>query len=212
MPITAVRRRRRRSRLGFVVVPVSVIGAAVLVAATSYSVFTAAATSPGNTWTTGSVSLTNDSSGSQSASGSALFTNANSGNLGPGGSGITQCVTVRSGGTTASAIRMYASNGSQTNSLLSYLNVVVEIGSATSTSGGACTGWSATSTIATSDTLQNFRTAHTGFANGVATGWTPNGSSAENRVFRITVTPSSSMTASQQNSTASLDFVWEANG
>lgn len=193
-------RRARTRLLGFAVIPVALMVTTMFVTASSYSVFSAKTDDTGNSWSAGTLTLANDSA-------SAMFTVPN---MKPGGPVVTKCITLTSTGTAPSSVKLYSANASTTNSLSTYLNLQVEVGSATSTAGGACTGFTSSSTIFPTATLASFTSSRTTFANGVATGWSPTGAGSESKAFRFTVTPLSTMGNTQMGSTAATDFVWEA--
>lgn len=196
--------------LGVVALPVALVATAGFVTASSYSVFSATTSSPSNSFTTGSVVLKNDSSGSQSVSGSALYTATG---VSPTWTTQQKCVTVQSSGSLASTVKLFAQNAANTNSgtLAQYLKVTVDVGTATSTASGACTGWSTTSTLFPTGTLASFETTYPSYASGLGTGWSPTGSSTETKSFRFTVQADSAMPNTQQSVSHTVDFVWEAD-
>jgi hypothetical protein len=104
-------------------------------------------------------------------------------------------------------VRLYGSNLTSTKALSDWLTVRVRIGGATSTAGGACTGFSPTSTVFSAAHLSSFPT--TGYSGGLPT-WSPTGSGSESRVFEVTTTMDASAPNSTQGGSAHLDFVWEA--
>ena len=204
-------RRRLPRLLGVALVPVAIFGTALGVIGSSYAAFTGKASSPSNAWSTGTVLLDNTSSGSYAVTGSAVFSSANSADLKPGGPAIVKCIKVRSSGTLTSAVKIYAANFTQSNSFGSYLDLTIERGDSVSGTAGDCTGFANASTIQATTTVASFVTARTAFTNGLAIGVADTGSASPRTYdFRITVSPKSTMTDTQQNSNAKLDFVWEA--
>jgi hypothetical protein len=199
-------RVRRSSRpavarlLGYAVIPVALLATGLFVTSSSYSVFNAGTANPANSWAAGSLTLVNDS-------GSAMLTATG---IKPGGAAITRCITVTSNGTVPASVKLYGASATTTNALSTYLNLQIEAGTATSTTGGACTGFTPSSTIFPAATLASFSSGRTTFTNGVATGWSIAGTTGETRAFRFTVTPLGTMTNTQQGGTAGIDFVWEA--
>ena len=192
---------RARRVLGFTVVPASLLATGLFVSASSFSVFNAKTSNDSNAWTTGSVLLKNDVSGGP-ASGTAVFSST----VSPG-STDTRCLTVTSTGNVPSAVRLYGANLTSTNALDASLTVRVRMGTATSTAGGACTGFSPTSTVFSAAHLSTFPTG--GYASGLPT-WSPTGSGSESRVFEFTTTMDSTAPNSTQGGSAHIDFVWEA--
>ena len=193
-------RRTRARLLGLAVIPASLVVTCLFVTTSSYSVFSATTTNSGDSWSAGTLTLTNDSA-------AAMFAVPS---MKPGGAAVTKCITVTSNGTTPSSVKLYSANASTTNSLSTYLSLQVEIGSATSASGGACTGFAPSSTIVATSPLASFTSSRTSFTNGAPTAWSPTGGGSESKAFRFTVTPLSTMGNAQMGSTAQTDFVWEA--
>lgn len=192
---------RARRVLGLTVVPASLVITGLFVSASSYAVFNAKTTNGPNAWNTGTVLLENDASGGP-ASGTAMF----SANVTPGSTG-TRCLTVTSTGSVPSAVRLYGSNLGSTNDLAGWLTVAVRMGTATSTTGGACTGFTPSATVFPAAHLDTFPTA--GYAGGLGT-WSPSGSGTESRVFEFTYSMDSAAPNSTQGGSANIDFVWEA--
>lgn len=197
--------------LGLAALPLALVTTAGIVSATSYSVFSGTTSSPNNSFTTGGVVLKNDSSGAQTVTGSALFTTAGT-PISPTSAAVSRCVTVQSTTTLpTSAVRLYVQNASTTNTLAQYLDVKVEVGTATSTAGGSCASFVTGSTLFATGPLSTFETTYPSYANSLSTGWTPAASGTDTKVFKVTVGPGSTMTNSQQSQTHSVDLVWEAD-
>ena len=105
------------------VVPLTLLGSGALVWHASYSAFSATTTNPSNSWTTGTVTITNDQTGAAAftitnikpdASLSALSPGATGGayNATTTASGGSKCIKVTYNGTVATNnIRMYATLG-----------------------------------------------------------------------------------------------------
>lgn len=188
--------------------PVALVATAGIVTASSYSVFTSATTSPGNSFSAGSVVLTNDSSGSQAATGSALYTFSG---ITPTSAAQVKCLTVQSTGSVPSAVRFYTQNPTTSNpsgnALPQYLKVQVEIG----TVGSTCSSFTASSSIVAAGTTLATLEGFTSYANSKDTTWAPTGGATESRAFRFTVTPDSAMPNSVQGASAGVAFVWEAD-
>jgi hypothetical protein len=191
-------RAASRSRL---LVPVAgaVIGATLcstMVWRTSSALFSGTTANPSNSWATGGVSLSDDSSGT------AMFTSGGDGNL-TGGQVLTKCIKVTYTGSITSgvSVKLYST---ATGALAPYLNLVVDQG--TGGAFGNCTGFSVGTAGIYSGTVAGMATADTNFATGAGS-WAPSSTGAT-QTYRFTVTVSSS--AAAQSTTASGSFTWEA--
>lgn len=180
-------------------VVVSVLGAAGLVWQASYSALSATTTNGSNSWSVGSVNLSDDDSGT------AMFAATN---LKPGDTG-SKCIAVTSNGTLPASVKLYGGSYSTTNALASYLDMSIQLGTG-GTFGGGCGSFVADGTNPTvySGTLAAFSTASTGFSNGQGV-WTPPGSS-QTRVYKFTYTVNSAAPNSIASGTAAITFTWEA--
>ena len=169
-----------------------VVGALVVVG--SRAAFSSTTANGSNSWSSGTVLLGNDSSGS------AMFTVTG---MKPGSSNV-KCISVTySGSLVPATINLYgvvAGTG-----LATYLTTTIEIG--TGGSFSSCTGFTPTSTIYTG-TVANFSTTYTNFATGLAT-WSPS-STPDSRTFRFTVTLPSGTGNAAQGLNATATFTWEA--
>lgn len=197
-PAAGGRHRVRRGRAGAVratlaVVPLALLASGALVYQASNAAFTATTSTGANSWTAGTVTLTNSSSGS------ALFDATADGVLKPGTT-TTRCVLVSYSGTlTSSGVKFYLKNktlsggtngATNGHSLDQYLKLTVEDGSmpAASTS---CAGFASNAYLnssgASGDTLSSLATALTDYSHGVGS-WTPAGQTSGNsttRAYRI---------------------------
>jgi hypothetical protein len=181
-------------RLGAALAAFLMVGAIVVVS--SRSAFSDTTDNPGNTWTAGTVIITDDDGGA-----TAMF---NATAMAPGDTS-TECIVVTYEGTLVPAdVVLYGVSGG--TGLDAYLDVVIEEGS-----GGVfgdCTalgGFTLNSTPFT-NTLANFSATHTNFGNGI-TGWSP-AANPESKTYRITVTLQDNNAAQGLNGTAT--FTWEA--
>ena len=195
--------------LGIAALPVALVATAGIVTASSYSVFTSTTNSPSNSFSAGSVVLTNDSttSGTQSATGSALYTVTG---ITPTSAAQVKCVNVQSTGSVPSAVKLYTANTTNVpaaSTLTQYLKVQVEIGTASST----CASFTSSSSIVAAGTTLATLETFTSYANSKDTTWAPVGGTTETRAFRFTVTPDSAMPNSVQGARTTVDFVWEAD-
>jgi len=163
----------------------------------STAAFTANTTNGSNSWSTGSLSLTDNDSGV------ALF---NVVGLTPGQT-ATKCIRVTyTGDLTTSTVKLYASASSATNALDTFIDLSIDQGSGASSGFGNCTGFTLGGSLFTG-TLNSFATTKATYANGVDA-WTP--APAATRDYRITYTVNGSITDTQQGSSATLTLKWEA--
>jgi hypothetical protein len=170
-----------------------VVGA--LVVAGSRAAFSSTTANGSNSWSSGTVVLANDSSGS------AMFTVTG---MKPGSSNV-KCITVTySGSLVPATVNLYGTVAG--TGLATYLTTTIEIGTGGSFSN--CTGFTPTSTIYNALTLANFGTSYTNFATGLAT-WSP-ASTPDSRTFRFTTTLPSGTGNAAQGLTATATFTWEA--
>ncbi len=183
--------RRHRTRSTAVTLALALLCGTGLAWQASYSAFATTATNPGDSWATGTVSLSNNAA-------VAVFNNITG--LIAGSTG-TNCILVTYTGNLASTVKLYVQNYSGT--LGPYLTMTVQSGSGTS-----CGAFGASTTIF-SGTLDSLRTASTAFSSGLpaASPWSPaiNGS-AKPYQFTYTLTDDNAA----ESATASLDLVWEA--
>lgn len=191
-----IRRPRRRRRSGWAVLPVVVglLGASAVVWQRSEAAFTGTTSNPSNTWSVGTVSLTDDDASAAMFNAAGLF---------PGSTG-QRCLTVTYGGSVEAPVRMYVPTTTGTT-ILSYLDLVVEEG--TGGSFADCTGFTPSSTLFTG-TLDAAATDHAGYDDGWST-WTPNGA-AQSRTYRIAYTLNASTPDTEQGLSATATFQWEA--
>lgn len=184
------------------------LAAGLLVWQGSYAAFTASTNNTGNTWTAGSVALDNSVNGGNAFSGttSAIF---NATSMKPGDSG-TKCITVRSSGNLAGAVKLYLQNESTTKALDANLTLKVEqmtgLASAT-TVAPDCTGFSGGSTIINSVKLSTAASNYSNYASGVGS-WTA-GTTTSYAAYRFTWTLDSGAPSTVMGGTAQTDFQWE---
>ena len=190
----------RRARHGWRLVPVLLAVAGVLVASNmvwkaSKAAFSATTSNGTNTFATGTVSLTDNDS-------NAVLYNVNG--LGPGDTG-TQCIRVTYTGSLRSAVKLYGSGETATNSLDTFITFQIEEGTNASVPAfGSCTGFVSGSSIfnATMNTLP------TTYGSAVGS-WAPTAAN-QTKDYRFTYTISNSLSNTGQSATASVSFVWEA--
>ncbi len=191
----AAQRHRRGWTVTVVVTAVlsGVLGSGAMVWNASQAAFTATTANPTNSWTAGSVTLSDDDGST------AMFTATG---LKPGSTG-TKCIKVTYDGNIASGlVKLYAA--APTGTLGGYINMTVEVGS-----GGTyadCTGFTPGTTIINSQLLTAVG-ASTNYSNGVSSGWSP--AVGENRTFRFTYTLSAATPDGQQGAACTMPFTWE---
>ncbi len=198
MTSTTRRPGSRAARLTSVAVPtIGLALSAVMVWQASYSAFSATTENPGNTWSSGSLTL------GDSDSGMALFTAEN---LVPG-STETQCIRVTSTASAPSSVELYGAGLTDSKDLGDWLDLDVTQGTGNAT-GGSCADFSPLGSGASvySGTVSGFTA--TGFSNGYGN-WAPAAGNAS-RTFMFTYEVNSSAPDSTQGGTAGLTFVWEA--
>lgn len=179
-----------RKTLVAAAVPVGFLLSGALIWQASYAAFTATTANTGNSWQAGSVTLTDNDSGSAMFSASGLV---------PGSTGA-RCLEVTYGGNVAVDVRMYAAYGAASD-LADNLDLVVEQGTATAND---CTGWTSAATLY-SGQADGFVAAHANWTSGADT-WAP--SAPAIRWYRIAYTLQDESEA--QGDALDLAFTWEA--
>lgn len=186
-------------------VVLGLVGSGILVWHASYAAFTSTTSNGTNSWTSGSVTLSDDDSAS------LLF---NATGLKPG-STDTKCITVSYGGNLpTSGVKLYIKTGDladSTPSLASYINMTVSEGTDTNpTTFGDCTGFVADGVgqpIVNNVALATIATSNTNYATGAGV-WAP--SATASKVYQFTYTLSASTPDTVQGKTATASFTWEA--
>lgn len=186
-------RRARRLVLGAVAVSALLLSTGIVWRA-AYASFTVSTPSFVTTWSTGTVSITDDDAGKTMFSLSGLAP----------GAAATRCITVTSTGNVSAVVRLYGANRTTKNSLASYVTLTVLAGSGgTSTD---CSGFVADSTV--------YRGALSAFPSTYGTGvgaWTTSGNAAgETRSYQFTYLLNTNTPSTAQSGTAGLAFTWEA--
>ena len=191
-------RRGTSTAIAAVAAATGLVLASAMVWRASSAAFTATTTNGVNTFSAGSVAITDNDSAA------VMF---NVGGLAPGDTG-SGCIRVTYNGSLAADVKLYTSGLSATGSIDNYITIQVEDGAFSSVpTFPACTTFSAAGTIF-NNTLNNFGTNDTTFATGVGS-WAPTGA-AQTKDFRFTYTFSSSAPNTVQGASASITFVWEA--
>jgi hypothetical protein len=177
-------------------VPLGLVLSAGLIWESSQAAFTAQTVNAGNTFSAGSVILTDDDAST------AMFAVTG---LKPGASG-QKCIAVTYGGSLNAAVKLFVAPGDLAGTGLGgYLNLTVEEG--TGGSFGSCAGFTPSGSDFTG-TLAAFAGASTTSATGVGS-FAPAGGSAAVRVYRFSYTLADDNAA--QGLTATVKFTWEAS-
>ncbi|GAB2604493.1 hypothetical protein Aab01nite_78180 [Paractinoplanes abujensis] len=182
---------RRRRKLG-----VAVLGA-ITASAVVWQATDAALSNdvviPGNTWTSGAVTLTDNDAGR------ALFDSAD---LAPG-AGTPRCIEVTYTGDVAAEVRLSLTGlDEHGQNLGSLLRMRIDLGS-----GSSCAAPGTWTTVG--DATLRTLAGNAGWVNGLGPGrWQPTGRSAATRPYRFT--PVLADDDSAQGGRAGFGFVWEA--
>ncbi|MFD1720434.1 hypothetical protein [Amnibacterium endophyticum] len=183
--------------VGVLVVPVAVIATGIGVVASSYSAFTASTSSPGSSWSTGTVALSNDA-----GTGTAAFTVAG---IKPGFSD-SRCIKVTSTGTLPSEVRLYATSATASNALSNALSLTITRGTG-GAAVGDCTGFVAAGPATNYTGLLTAFAGLTGYASGVLP-WSPTGT--ETATYKIDYSLPLGAPNTAQGLQAGVVFTWEA--
>lgn len=193
-----MKHRTRSGRSAPVVAAAVVLGlltSGALVWQASTAAFTATTNNSANTWTAGSIALSDNDSGS------ALFLSASYPNLKPGSTDY-KCIDVTFTGNVLSTVKLYSSD--PTGDLGEWLEMKIEEGPTTK----ACldpTGWDSTLTAASQSLDEFYAVPHTTWVNGVGT-WAP--AVTATRRFKFTFLLRDNNNA--MGDTTSVNYTWEA--
>ncbi len=194
-------RPRRRTGVGLVAV-LGVLVASTMVWKASTAAFTASTSNGVNTFSTGTVALTD------SDSSIAMFTAPPF--IAPGDSG-SACIRVTYNGSLASDVHVYTSGLSDLAGLGAQITMTIEEGAtspANATGTFSCTNFTPSGAAIGSGTLAALGGTNTTFLTGFGT-WAPTGS-AQTKDYRFSWTFASAAPDSVQNASVSIGFVWEA--
>jgi hypothetical protein len=189
--------------IGFSAVPVAILLAGGLVWQSSYAAFTATTRNAGNSWSSGSVKLTDDDNGV------AAFTATN---LVPGDSG-TKCIVVTSTADVPGEVRLYAANLATNGGPLGD-NILYSIDAGTGGSFNSCTGFVADGPASTPAPITTAAITAHDYDTGLEPWETAGVTSGESRTYRISWEfDTTELTQQQidalQGSSLSVDMVWE---
>lgn len=166
----------------------------------SNAAFTATTQNGTNSWSTGSVALTDNDSNAVLFSVTGMYP----------GQTASRCIRVTyAGDLTNASVKLYASSLVDTDGLGSLIDLVIDEGTGSSTFGD-CTGFSSARNLFTG-TLATLGTTNTAWASALpaASPWAP-AATNETKDYRFTYTFSNSATNTAQGDSASVSFVWEA--
>jgi hypothetical protein len=164
----------------------------------AYSAFTSTTTNSGNSFATGTVTLSDNDSGA------AMYSVSNQ----KPGDSVTQCIKVDYTGSLDADVKLYTP--SAIGALGQYIDVQVRPGSGNPAFPG-CTGFNADAADIYNDTLANFPTSYASGILDAGPGSNTKWVNGDAVVYRITLTlPSSVPAAAQGLTTGSHAFTWEA--
>lgn len=178
-------------RVRYAAAPLALIASSAFVWHASNSAFKAETSDGTNSWSSGTVALTDDG-----APASAMFDVSG---LRPGDTG-TKCIAVTYEGTLAAAVKLY---GTATGGLAQYLDLTVELG--TGGGSGGCGSFAYESTVYTG-TLQHFGATAEDYASGVGD-WTIL-NPPQTKTYKFTYSVRNNNDA--QGISADATFTWEA--
>jgi hypothetical protein len=185
-------------------VPLGIVASGVLVWQASFAAFSATTTNPNNTFSAGTVTLTDDHQPS-----TVLF---NASALKPNSTG-SSCIKVTYNGNLAANVKLYVKSGDLTNTLgdLSpYLTFQVAEGTGSAADcsdfAGGSNLYNPTGSGDTTKTLSDFAATKTTFGTGVSA-FAPTGA-GQTKTYKITYWVQDNNLAQGKNNTAK--FTWEA--
>lgn len=183
---------------GFASVPAAVVIAGLLVMNGSSAAFTASTANEGNSWTAGTVSLTNDRA-------TALFTSEG---ITPGFS-ETHCITVNSTSDVPTNVKMFTADVSGTGTPTTMAqNIDVEVVQGSGSTDADCTGFTPAGAAAFTGKLSAFA-ANSNYSTGIGVSPLAAGGSTQ---YKVTVSLPAEAPNSLQGTTAGAKFMWEAQG
>jgi len=194
---------RAESRLALAMAAAVIVGlvaSGLLVWRGTEAAFTASTGNEANSWTAGSVTLTDDDGGA-----GVMFDLSG---LLPGDTG-SHCITVNyTGDVATNGVKLYATSPSDPDLLAQYVTLQVEEGDAASGgSFGSCTGFVPGGGPIFNGALSTFTADNYDYGNSVGS-WTP--TAADSRVYQFTWTLSAATPGAMQGAATSTTFTWEA--
>jgi hypothetical protein len=188
--------------MAFAVVPVSVVAAAAMISQSSYGAFSATTRNSGNNWRTGSVSLTDDDTGS------ARF---NVTNMVPEQT-ETKCIKVTSFASVPGTVKFYLLNAVRSPQHLED-HIMFNVRAGDGGGFGSCVGFVSSETVG-DGTLALGMDYSTSYASGAGSWVTAGISSGESKTYEITWKFESSTLTQQeldalQGASTGVDVQWE---
>jgi hypothetical protein len=183
--------------------PVAVLLAGGMIWQGSYAAFSADTRNSGNSWSSGTVTLTDDDAGS------SRFTVTD---LVPGQT-ETKCIKVTATSSLAGTVKLYLLNPvTSTAGLESHIKLTI-----TSGTGGtfaSCTGYSSTAALISAQSLAAVTSTYNNYANGAGEWVTTGNPAGETKTYQLAWTfDTTGMTQEQldglQGSHVGVDFEWE---
>lgn len=169
--------------------------ASALVVPASFAAFTGSTANAGNTWTSGSVNLTNNHA-------TAMFTAAN---IAPGYA-ESHCITVSTTSTIPTVLSFYVAQGANTNGLADNLTLTVEAGAGGTDGANSCVGFVSAQTLYTGTMAGLGSTRGTAATAIDVTAQLAAGTGSQQ--FMITAALPSNTPGTVQSGTAGMDFKW----
>lgn len=176
---------------------------AALLWAPGWAGYTSQTASSGNRFDAGTVTITDDDSGTQVFAATGMRA----------GEHQTRCLAVSFAGSLTSAVRLYVTGLAQTGALASWLLLTVDEGSGGSFASSAgladCGAGFRSATRIWSGTLASLAGTATSYDTGVLS-WSPSGAVAETRVYRFRVAVDDAAPGTTTGSTVVARFVFES--
>lgn len=165
----------------------------------TFSAFSSSTENPGNKIDSGTVALSDNDSGS------ALYSVTGA----KAGTSVDRCITVTYSGDLDADVKLYLPDA--VGALAQYVDMTVTPGTDATPSFGDCTGFVADGAPLFTGTLQGFRTAHSGWANGLVDnpGATSKWGQGDTVTYRVQLTVQDDNNA-QGKVTGTHRIMWEA--
>ena len=165
----------------------------------TFSAFSSSTENPGNTINSGTVALSDNDAGS------ALYSVSGA----KAGTTVDRCITVTYSGDLDADVKLYLPDA--VGALAQYVDMTVTPGTDATPSFGDCTGFVADGAPLFTGTLQGFRNAHSGWANGLVDnpGSTSKWAQGNTVTYRVQLTVQDDNNA-QGKVTGTHRLMWEA--
>lgn len=191
--------RTRRLVAGFAT-PVAIVAGAAMIWQASYAAFSGTTRSSGNSWSTGSVALSDDDAGAARFQASDLVPDATE----------TKCIKVTATATVPGVVKGYAVNPVRSPQGLED-RILISVREGSGGGFSSCTGFTADSTLLSAMPLSTLAT-YNDYAHGMG-GWAVS-AGTQSRTYEVTWKfDTTGMTQSQldalQGAQTGIDFQWE---